>query len=102
MRYWMQSILPSVRSLAFAPEELAGIEAPILTIHGTKDRSAPYGGGREWALLLPEARLLTVRNAGHAPWIEEPERVFSSIETFLAARWPEGTEKVESLDQIRS
>src|SRR5437667_10930358 len=40
----------------------------FLTVHGTKDRSSPYGGGREWALMLPNARLLTIENVAHAPW----------------------------------
>src|SRR6185369_10214507 len=47
------------------------------------DRSAPYGGAREWAMLLDEARLVTVEGGGHAPWIEAPELVLGSIATFL-------------------
>ena len=43
---------------------------PILTIHGTADRSVPYGAGAEWADLLPEARLLTIEEGAHYPWIE--------------------------------
>jgi pimeloyl-ACP methyl ester carboxylesterase len=57
-------------------------------------RTAEDGNG---ALLLANARLLTVENAGHAPWIEAPEKVFGSIETLLDGTWPEA-EKVESLD----
>jgi hypothetical protein len=48
--------------------------------------------------MLPDARLVTVQNAGHAPWVEAPEQVFASIETFLSGAWPELAEKVESLD----
>jgi 2-hydroxy-6-oxonona-2,4-dienedioate hydrolase len=61
---------------------------PVLTIHGRKDRSAPYGGGQDWVSRLPDARLLTVENAGHAPWIEQPATVFGAIATFLSGRWP--------------
>lgn len=86
MRYWMESLLPSIQSLALKTEDLAKVTAPVLTIHGTKDRSAPYGGGKDWATLLPNARLVTVDNAGHAPWIETPETVFGSIEAFLDGR----------------
>ena len=39
---------------------MARVRAPVLTIHGTWDRNAPYAGGREWALTLPDARLITV------------------------------------------
>lgn len=98
MIYWRDHVWPSVLGLDLTAEEIAKVETPVLTIHGTKDRSAPYGGGREWALLLPEARLVTVRNAAHAPWIEAPEQVFGAIETFLDGAWPEGAEKVESLE----
>src|SRR5205814_2359019 len=42
MRYWMTSLLPSIQSLVLTPEDLARVSAAVLTIHGTKDRSAPY------------------------------------------------------------
>jgi pimeloyl-[acyl-carrier protein] methyl ester esterase len=59
------------------------VSAEVLTIHGRKDRSAPYGGGKDWAERLPQARLLTIDNGGHAPWIEAPDTVFEAIESFL-------------------
>jgi pimeloyl-ACP methyl ester carboxylesterase len=49
-------------------------------------------------LILPNARLVTVENAAHVPWIEAPEKVFGSIETFLDGAWPEAAEVVKSLD----
>jgi pimeloyl-ACP methyl ester carboxylesterase len=70
----------------------------VLVIHGRKDRSAAYGGGRDWALRLPHARLVTVDRAAHVPWIEEPALVFDAIETFLDGRWPEMAENVTALD----
>ena len=63
-----------------------------------KDRSAPYGGGREWAMMLPNARLVSVENAGHAPWVEAEELVFGAIEEFLGGTWREGSGKVMSMD----
>ena len=97
MKYWNEVVLPSIRTLDFRGEALVGVEVPVLTIHGRKDRSAPYGGGREWALRLPNARLVTVENAGHAPWIEAPETVFAAIRGFLGGEWPKAAQKVESL-----
>jgi hypothetical protein len=41
---------------------------------------------------------VTIEDAAHAPWIEAPERVFGAIGTFLDGSWPEGSEKVESLE----
>jgi proline iminopeptidase len=72
MRYWTESLLPSIHGLALSPAALTAVTAPVLTIHGTRDRSAPYDGGRDWVRLLPAARLQTVDGAGHAPWIEDP------------------------------
>jgi proline iminopeptidase len=95
MKYWTESILPSIQGTKLGAEELATVKTPVLTVHGTRDRSAPYGGGREWASLLPNARLVTVENAGHAPWIEAPETVFGAIGAFLEGRWPETARNVE-------
>ena len=98
MKYWIGTILPSMRRLNLMSEEFARVKAPVLAIHGTKDRSSAYGGGREWAMKLPDARLVTIENAAHAPWIEAPEKVFSSIHTFFNGAWPEDAETVTSLD----
>jgi proline iminopeptidase len=83
LRYWTTSILPSIQALALTPDDFARVTAPVLTIHGRKDRSAPYGGGKDWADSLPQARLLTVDDGGHAPWIEAPSLVFPSIDKYL-------------------
>jgi pimeloyl-ACP methyl ester carboxylesterase len=98
MKCWLEYILPSIQKLDLTEEDMTGVKAPVLTIHGSKDRSAPYGGGREWALRLANARLLTVGQAAHVPWIEAPELTFGSIKTFLDGTWPEAAEKVTSLD----
>ena len=98
MKHWSENVMPSIQALNLTAEEIAKVKAPVLTIHGTRDRQAPYGGGREWAMLLPDARLVTVENAAHVPWIEAPEKVFGSIRTFLGGAWPEAARKVESIE----
>jgi proline iminopeptidase len=98
MTQWNEHVLPSIQNLKLTAEVLSKATAPVLAIHGRKDRSSSYGGGRDWALRLPDARLVTVDNAAHVPWIEDPDRVFGAIETFLGGAWPETAEKVESLD----
>jgi proline iminopeptidase len=98
MRYWMGFLQPSIQKIQFSADEVAKGKAPVLVIHGVKDRNAAYGGGRDWAMLWPDARLLTVENAAHAPWIEEPELVLGSIGAFLDGDWPEGARKVGALD----
>ena len=85
MKQWNEHVLPSMQSLHLTPEEFAKAKAPVLVIHGRKDRSASYGGGRDWALRLPNARLVTLDNAAHAPWMEYPDAVFGAGETFAGA-----------------
>jgi proline iminopeptidase len=96
MMYWSENIYPSIQRLNFG--DIAKAQAPVLTIHGVEDRSAAYGGGREWAMMLPNARLVSVEKAGHAPWVEAPELVFGSIRTFLGGAWPGAAEEVTSVD----
>ena len=55
-----QPLLASELVLDIPKESIAKVTAPVLTIHGRKGRNAPYGGGREWDMLLPNARLITI------------------------------------------
>jgi pimeloyl-ACP methyl ester carboxylesterase len=43
-----------------------------------------------------DARLVTIQDGGHAPWIEAPDRVFQSIDAFLGGERPAAV-KVESV-----
>jgi proline iminopeptidase len=70
------------------------VTMPVLTIHGRKDRNAPYGAGREWAQLLPNARLLTLDNAAHNSSADEPKIVLSAVNAFFAGAWPSAAKKV--------
>jgi len=83
---------PSIQKTEFTPAQLAKISMPVLTIHGTWDRNAPYEGGRDWVKSLPNARLLTVPHAGHAMWVDEPALVFAAIRQFLRGEWPMGVD----------
>jgi proline iminopeptidase len=98
MKHWSENLWPSIQPLKFAPDAIARVTAPVLVVHGTRDRQSPYGGGREWATMLPNARLVTVDNAAHLPWIEAPERVLGSIRTFLGGEWPDSAQKIESVE----
>lgn len=80
---------------------LKRVRMPVLTVHGTWDRNAPYAAGREWALSLPDARLLTVERAAHQVVTDAPEVVLPAIEQFVGGRWPAGAEKVRSLERRR-
>jgi len=92
------SLLASDQTLDIPKESVAKVTVPVLTIHGRKDRNAPYGGGREWDLLLPNARLITIDGAAHMSWVEFPEFVFPSIDLFLNGQWPPQAQPVKSLE----
>jgi pimeloyl-ACP methyl ester carboxylesterase len=92
MSYYAGYLSPSMQNTKLSAQDFARGTMPVLTIHGRGDRHAPYGGGQDWVRLLPNARLVTIENAAHLPWIEAPEQVFGSIKTFLNNSWPESAE----------
>lgn len=100
MKYFTEQLAPSIQNVHLTVEQLAGVKSPVLIVHGTMDRSAPYGGARDWALLWPNARLLTVENAAHAPWIEAPELVLAAIGDFLDGGWPQQAEEVQTFERM--
>jgi proline iminopeptidase len=79
-------------------ERFAAVTVPVLTIHGTQDRNAPYGGGREWAAHLPNGRLLTVRGAAHMSWLDAPGVVDPALDRVLGGAWPLGAVHPTSAD----
>lgn len=93
-----EPLLASDQALDIPKEAIAKVTAAVLTIHGRKDRNAPYGGGREWDMLLPNARLITIDGAAHMSWVEFPEIVFPSMDVFLNGQWPEQAEIVKTLE----
>jgi len=91
--------LPSIEKLDLKPARIKALTMPVLVVHGTVDRNAPYGSGREWALTLPDARLVTIEGAAHCPWADQPEQVIAAIRTFLDGAWPPGAEDVATLER---
>lgn len=95
-RHMERHFVGSVQKLDVSRERVAQLRIPVLTIHGTRDRNAPYGAGREWVYLLPNARLVTVQDAAHQAFAERPEVVRPALDGFLRGGWPAGAEKVTS------
>jgi pimeloyl-ACP methyl ester carboxylesterase len=89
----------AVQKLDVPVESVRRVRVPVLTIHGTWDRNAPYGAGREWALTLPNARLITVERAAHQVTADAPEIVIPAIEAFVSGQWPAQAEKISSLER---
>ena len=91
-----------VQRLDVPKHAVARVGVPVLTIHGTWDRNSPYAAGREWALTLPNARLITVERAGHQVTADAPETVVPAIDEFVAGGWPRRAEKITSLERAPS
>ncbi|MDQ3282283.1 MAG: alpha/beta fold hydrolase [Acidobacteriota bacterium] len=88
-----EKLIPSMNAHVLSDAELKSIAAPVLTIHGQKDRNASYGGGRAWAAQLPNARLVTLPNAAHAVWLDNPVETLGAIRAFLRGDEPLGSER---------
>lgn len=65
----------------------------------TPSSHAPYAAGREWALTLPDARLITVERAAHQLVTDAPEIVLPAIDEFVSGRWPSRAEKITTLER---
>jgi pimeloyl-ACP methyl ester carboxylesterase len=71
----------------FPRERFTALTLPVLTVHGTLDRNAAYGAGREWAQTFPNGRLITVQGGAHQVWLDDPA-VIGDIDAFLRGEWP--------------
>lgn len=69
-------------------DALRGLSAPTLVMHGERDQ-IPVDAARQWVDLLPAARLMTMPDVGHFPWVESPDSFFASVTAFLGNAWPE-------------
>ncbi|HUO85347.1 MAG TPA: alpha/beta hydrolase [Thermoanaerobaculia bacterium] len=79
----LAALTRSLEQIDFALDDAGSLAVPLLVVHGTRDRHAPYAEGKHWAAAVPGARLLTVEGAAHLPWVDQPGRVFGSISAFL-------------------
>lgn len=75
---------------------LRDVTAPTLVVHGTSD-PLPMTGARDWATVLPNARLLVLEGIGHFPYLEAPEIFFTVVDEFVRGGWPSEAQVVTSL-----
>lgn len=64
--------------------ELGSLTMPALWIWGEKDPFAPPARGEEMARAMPHGRCVVLPDAGHLPWLEEPDRCAQLVSEFLA------------------
>jgi pimeloyl-ACP methyl ester carboxylesterase len=66
-------------------DSLRRITVPILLVSGPKP-GALKNGAPTFAPFLPTAELVTIENAGHDPWFEQPDQFFAAVRRFLRTR----------------
>lgn len=64
--------------------QLSRLTAPTLFVWGAEDRLGPPALADEMASLMPDARTMTVPDAGHLVWLDQPEVVARVVLDFLA------------------
>lgn len=64
-------------------QQVGEIKVPALVIHGARDAICPVTGGFWLAERLPRAEWLEIEEAGHAPFLTQPERVWPICRKFL-------------------
>jgi 2-hydroxy-6-oxonona-2,4-dienedioate hydrolase len=62
---------------------LAQVTAPAFFLWGGQDPMGGPGLARTFTARLPDARLELMPNAGHAPWMDDPDDVARSVGGFL-------------------
>ncbi|MBV9578269.1 MAG: alpha/beta fold hydrolase [Chloroflexi bacterium] len=65
---------------------LAGIDCPTLVVWGASDRLVTPEYGRAYAAKIPDARFELIPEAGHYPYLEQPDRFLAVVESFLAGK----------------
>jgi pimeloyl-ACP methyl ester carboxylesterase len=63
-------------------DRLPDITVPVLVIWGEADRMIPVEHGRAYAKAIPGARFLVVKEAGHLPQLETPDRLLAAVRDF--------------------
>lgn len=62
---------------------LPALTIPTLIIVGEDDFICPPSAAEYLHSQITRSKLLVIQNAGHFPWLEQPQQFFDGIETFL-------------------
>ncbi len=64
---------------------LDALGVPTLIVWGAKDEFAPVGGAHRFHKRIPDSRLVILEDAGHYVMEDDPARVASEVQEFLAS-----------------
>jgi non-heme chloroperoxidase len=62
----------------------AGLDLPVLIVHGRRDEVVTPASGEHLAALMPDATASFYAGVGHAPFLEAPERFNEDLRAFAA------------------
>lgn len=71
-------VLRNVECLSRIP----AIHCPVLLIHGTGDKICPFAAAEELLTQLPQAKLLSIPDSGHAPFLGREAHMAESIRSW--------------------
>jgi 2-hydroxymuconate-semialdehyde hydrolase len=77
------SFNPDAPRRFFTPGELAGIQHPVLAVHGRDDQIIPVEASKYFAHHLPNANLFVIAECGHWTQIEHPKKFEYLLTQFL-------------------
>jgi non-heme chloroperoxidase len=82
-RYFAAAVMALTRQEQV--QAAGALKLPTIVLHGTHDKVLPYAAGVELAQTIPNARLVTVEDAGHALFFTHHQPVNTAIAEFLHA-----------------
>jgi pimeloyl-ACP methyl ester carboxylesterase len=71
-------------------DELHALRTPTLLVWGGHDPLVPVRHARTFRSLIPDARLVVLRDAWHVPMVEQETAFSEAVAAFLAGREPAG------------
>ena len=74
----MENVAPKIDE-----QQLKQIAQPTLFLLGTNDNFASVATGERIAAAVPNCEFHTIPDAGHLPWLENPEACGDIINSFL-------------------
>jgi pimeloyl-ACP methyl ester carboxylesterase len=64
--------------------QLNRVTCPVFVLYGSRD-AVMVAGGQMLTAALPQSEVRVLTGVGHEPFIEEPERTFAALRSFLSA-----------------
>lgn len=71
-------------SITLDAERLRSVRTPTLVVWGADEPFAPLDAAKDLVASLPDAELVVFPDAGHLPWLDDPEGVASRIADHLS------------------